>query len=55
MHFIACRHARYWSRRILAGHRGPRHWTCRRYSAKITRIAFNCQRSGGREFYAIRR
>jgi hypothetical protein len=54
-HFVACRHARYWSRRILAGRRGPRGWSCRRYSAKVTRIAFNCRRSGGRDFYAIRR
>jgi hypothetical protein len=54
-HFLACRHARHWSRLILAGRRGPPGWKCRRFSRKVTRIAFICQRGGGREFYAIRR
>ena len=53
-HLVACVNARRHARHILRGGRGPRGWSCRRYSRRQTRIAFMCRR-GQRDFYAVRR
>lgn len=53
-HVVSCDFARPKSRAYLRYGRKPAGWSCRRYSASVTRIAFVCRR-GRKDFYAIRR
>jgi len=53
-HIVRCDFAKPASRRYLRQGRKPRGWSCTRYPARLTKIAFTCRR-GGKDFYAIRR
>ncbi len=53
---MRCADARTWTRRYLGGRKlKPPGFTCRRYSAKETSLAFRCSGSRNRTFFAIRR
>jgi hypothetical protein len=52
-HKVSCEFAVRWSKHFLKrGHR-PDGWSCTRYSADESSIAFNC-RNGGKDYYAVR-
>lgn len=53
-HLISCDRARRGSKRFLRHGIRPDGWSCRRYPASVTSIAFTC-RNGAKDFYAIRR
>lgn len=53
-HRTKCRFARNWSKKVLRGKGGPAGWSCRRFPARKTRIAFVC-RKAGKDFFAIRK
>ena len=53
-HQVACRRGKPWARTYLRTGRKPKGYSCRNYSAKVTRFRFICRR-GGRDFLAIRR
>lgn len=53
---MRCADARTYTRRYLGGRRlKPKGFTCRRYSASETSLAFRCSGSRNRTFFAIRR
>lgn len=53
-HIVPCKFARRQSRRFLKTGEHNAGWSCTRYPAKVTRIAFNC-RKGSKDYYAIRK
>jgi hypothetical protein len=53
-HLVTCKRGKPMARAYLRTGRRPKGWSCRNYSAKVTRFRFICRR-GGRDFLAIRR
>jgi hypothetical protein len=53
-HLVTCKRGKPMARSYLRTGRRPKGWSCRNYSAKVTKFRFICRR-GGRDFLAIRR
>jgi hypothetical protein len=53
-HQVTCKRGKPMARTYLRSGRRPKGWSCRNYSAKVTKFRFICRR-GARDFFAIRR
>jgi hypothetical protein len=53
-HLVSCKRGKPWARSYLRSGAKPKGYSCRNYSAKVTKFRFICRR-GGRDFLAIRR
>ena len=52
-HLVKCRFARHQSKRFLRSGGHPSGWSCTKYPADVTDIAFTC-RKRSRDYYAVR-
>ena len=53
-HQVTCKRGKPMARSYLRSGRRPKGWSCRNYSARVTKFRFICRR-GARDFFAIRR
>ncbi len=53
-HIVGCEFAKRWSKHFLKRGHKPDGWTCQRYSADQTDIAFRCSKPG-KDFFAVRK